>query len=67
MKILFAVDGRAASTHALKEGLRLLPLSSAEVVVVSVFDPEHPDNVDDPDVLITALSLLEEGGVRATG
>jgi len=68
MKILFATDGLPAATHALKEGLRLLPLSSAEVVVVSVIDPEQRigGNENAPDDLTVALALFEQAGLKAT-
>lgn len=39
MNVLFATDGSAEATHAIREGVRLLALKDARVYVVGVVNP----------------------------
>lgn len=39
MNVLIATDGSAQAHHAIREAMRLLPLASAHVTVVSVINP----------------------------
>jgi nucleotide-binding universal stress UspA family protein len=38
MKVVIATEGDRTSSHAIEEAIRLLPLSEADIVVVSVVD-----------------------------
>ena len=39
MKVLFATDGSPSALHALRAGMRMLPLTHAEIHVVAVANP----------------------------
>jgi len=60
MKVLFATDGSPTAMHALHEGARLLPLTTCEVSVVAVLDPEQRigGNFDAAQDLVRAKDVL---------
>lgn len=67
MKVVIATDGHESSLHAIRSAIRLLPLRSAEVWVVSVMDPEERiganENADED--LTEAHAILAEAGIEA--
>ncbi|GEM_PF-1704262 len=67
MKILIATDGGAEAEHALKTACALFPMAGAEVVLVSVIDPELRvgSNEDAASDLAHAEALLAARGVAA--
>jgi nucleotide-binding universal stress UspA family protein len=69
VKILIATDGGAEAEHALKTACTLLPMTDAEVVLVSVIDPELRvgANEDADHDLTHAQALLAARGVAARG
>lgn len=68
MKILIATDGESAALNAMDTAARLLPLSSAEVRLVSVLDPEARigGNEDATSDLAKGCARLAEKGVTAS-
>lgn len=67
MKVLIATDGEAAAVHAIRTAMRLLPLASMEIVVVSVLDPEERigGNENCALDLEQAKAILAEQGLTA--
>jgi nucleotide-binding universal stress UspA family protein len=69
MKILIATDGLPPATHAIHEAAHLLASKGAEIVLVSVIDPElHTGgNQDAEDDVAKGLALLAEHRIEARG
>jgi nucleotide-binding universal stress UspA family protein len=69
MNIMIATDGKSISTHAVREAIRLLPLSTSNVFVVSVMDPEQRigGNENAAQDVEEALAMLTAAGVTAEG
>jgi len=69
MKILIATDGLPPATHAIHEATRLLAVAGAEVLVVSVLDPElHTGgNLDAEADIARAIDVLKEHRIEARG
>lgn len=69
MKILIATDGLPASAHAIHEATRVLAAKGAEVVLVSVLDPElHTGgNLDAEKDIAEGVAALKEHGIDARG
>jgi nucleotide-binding universal stress UspA family protein len=67
MKVLIATDGNADSNHTLSEAIRLLPLTTAEVTVLAVLDPEQRigGNENAEQDVADALATLKAAGVQA--
>jgi nucleotide-binding universal stress UspA family protein len=69
MNIVIATDGKPISTHAIQQAIRLLPLQTANVFVVSVMDPEQRigGNENAAEDVEEALAALAAAGVQAEG
>lgn len=69
MKILIATDGLSPATHAIHEATRLLSMGGADVLLVSVLDPElHTGGNQDAEEDVSAgLAALKSHGVTARG
>jgi nucleotide-binding universal stress UspA family protein len=69
MKILIATDGLPAAAHAIHESTRLLASKGADILVVSVLDPElHTGgNLDAADDVAKGVAILGEHGIAARG
>jgi nucleotide-binding universal stress UspA family protein len=64
MKVLITTDGNEAAQHAIASAIRLLPLLTAEVRLVSVLDPEARIGANEDaaaDLTRGAAQLLEAG------
>jgi nucleotide-binding universal stress UspA family protein len=69
MKILIATDGLPPATHAIHEAARLLAAGGADVLLVSVLDPEQHTggNLNAEDDVAAGLAILREHGIEARG
>ena len=69
MKILLTTDGRFPAIHAMHEATRLLVMKGAEVLLVSVLDPEQhtSGNIDATQDTKDGLELLKKHGIDAQG
>lgn len=66
MKILIATDGLPPATHAMHEATRLLVTQGAEILLVSVLDPElRVSNLDAEKDLQDGIALLKTHGIEA--
>lgn len=68
MKVLITTDGHDAALHAMDSAAKLLPLTTADVRLLSVMDPEVRigGNEDAADDLTRGCAHLAERGVIAT-
>lgn len=69
MKILIATDGLPTATHAIHEATRLLASKDADILLVSVLDPElHTGGNQDAEADIAqGLAVLSAHGIEARG
>jgi nucleotide-binding universal stress UspA family protein len=69
MKILIATDGLPPATHAIHEAARLLASHGADILLVSVLDPElHTGgNLDAENDVAQGLAILRSHGIEARG
>lgn len=69
MNILIATDGLPPATHAIHEAARLLAAAGADILLVSVLDPEqHTGGNQDAEADIEAgLAILRSHGIHARG
>ncbi len=69
MKILIATDGLPPATHAIHEAAHLLTSKGAEILLVSVLDPErHTGGNQDAEVdVANGLALLAAHRIEARG
>jgi nucleotide-binding universal stress UspA family protein len=67
MKILLTTDGRFPAIHALHEATRLLAMKGADVLLVSVLDPEQHTggNLDASHDVQDGLDILKKHGIDA--
>lgn len=67
MKILIATDGLPAATHAIHEATRVLAAKDADVLLVSVLDPElHTGgNLNAEQDIERGLAILAQHGIKA--
>lgn len=69
MRILIATDGLPSATHAIHASTRLLAAAGAEILVVSVLDPERHTggNLDAETDVAEGLAIVRAQGLTATG
>ncbi len=69
MKIVIATDGLPTATHAIHEAARLLASQGADVLVVSVLDPEQHTggNPDAEADVLAGIAILRSHGIEARG
>lgn len=69
MRILIATDGLPTANHAIHESTRLLASAGAEILVVSVLDPERHTggNLDAESDVAVGLGILRSHGFTARG
>lgn len=69
MKVLLTTDGRFPAIHALQEASRLLAMQGADVLLVSVSDPEQHTggNLNAAQDVEDGIRILKELGIDARG